>query len=242
MHEFKFSEDFIRRRKRHFAVVLPFAVLGLLVFGLFICSWRIADVLVPFGVAIAILVVIFFVEVPLLFRSMRKQRVCITETAITKVSGTIKESISWERVSRVHITEDKRGETIGIVVYPTQGPSVHIAGFEHMDRMAEMLAEAAPVDTPRRVKKLRYRPDSPLLSITSIVVALAFLILAASFGHPVFVIATCSFAAAAGAAILAFRPITKSDARLALPEIVLSLLITVFGLLLVLSQVFGWDL
>jgi hypothetical protein len=240
MHEFKFSEDFIRRRKRLLAVVLPFVVLGLFVFGLSICNWRIADVLVPFGITAAILGVVLLVEAHLAFRSMRKQRVCITEMEITKVSGTINESISWERVSRVHITEDKPGETIGIVVYPAQGRSVHIAGFEHMDRIAEMVAEAVPVNTSRDVKKLRYRPDSPLISVTSIAVTLAFLILAASFGQRVFIVASCLPAAAAGVAILAFRPLTKSNAKLALPEIIMSSLMIIGCLLLVLSATFRW--
>lgn len=160
VQEFTFSEAFLARCRRYLLILclmIPISVsLPTLIGG---GSFGLAPILAP--VWIANLLIFLFAQAQL--RKWGRLRLLVRPDGIVRESGKQRYEVPWERVRKVQIHEDSRGEPGSVQIFPQTGPSFLLAGFEAMPDVVALVQAGLPATVPIEVKRYWWSPKNLFL-------------------------------------------------------------------------------
>jgi len=226
LYQFNFSEGNIK--KKNHDVFLPVLIVCVFAFALFITGFKIKEALLCSCPVLLITLVIRFIEVPLIRRSLRKIKAFIHNDKIVKQCGKHENSIPWDNIARIKIRENRKGEIVNIQIRGKDKSILWLGGLNEMGKLVGLIRDRIPNNVLVNTKRSRFEPGI-IVTITVICVTIIMIIIA-SLGAKAMDIFSILFAFGLSLLLLLFRPLSKSDTRLKWIEIVCSLLLMLLGI------------
>jgi hypothetical protein len=209
-------------------VFFPVFVVCIVGFSLFIFGFEIKEALLCSGYVLLIMVSIFSVEMPLMFRRQRKIKAFIYNDKIVKQCGRHENSISWQNVVQIKIRENNKGEIVNIQIQGNDKTSILLFGLNEMRKLSDLVRERLPGDALVKTKKNRF--DLRIHGIIAAVGTFFFMAIITSFGDKAKDIFAVLAAFGTSLFLFLYKPLGKSDAGLKWIEIILSLILLLLGI------------
>ena len=232
MMEFNFSETYIKKRLD--IVLITFFVCAFLIigFGLYLTSFDLEGTVIISGIVILQMAVIFAIEVPLIFRSLRKMKVVVLDDKIIKQCGKKEQIALWSDMVRVKIKENVKGGVENIKLFHKKNKKILLFGFNDMDKIAELIGEN--VNENVLVQRKRYKIDwnnNPMVLITTMLVTGLVLGMVHYWGLMDYFIPLFLFGV--GIMLLVWGPMRKTNVNMKWIEIIVGVILIICCILCV---------
>ncbi len=229
MEEFNFSEEVIRLRMRWMILVFPIIVIGVNAFLLLKGVVK-PSMLWPLAVSG---IIILAVILPLTFFStakrLREMKVLVNEERIIKQVRDVEESVLWPEVVKARITLNPRGDVEEIRIISSDKQTLHINGFEGMDKIQDFVKQNVKANTKIEIRQQKIDWFNPLTGI-AVAVTMVIVFGAIYSGDITRHLFDMLFPLCAGCYVLTFRPLTKMNLKMRRLEIL-------FGIALLLMAI-----
>jgi hypothetical protein len=229
VYQFDFSEDQANNRYRNILFVfIPAMIVCVIGFGLFITDFQVKKVLLCTFPALLIMFVIIVIEKPLVYRSLRKIKAFVNNDKIVKQCGKHENSIRWDNITKLKISKNRKGEIVRIQLRKKDKTVLWLGGLNEMERLAGLIRERVPDDILMNTKSSRL--DIRIMGIAVIFITFIIVAIIASFGSKAMDIFAIVAAFAVPLYLLLFRPLSKICISSKWFEIIISLLMLMWGI------------
>ena len=230
MEQFNFSESRIQKTNRIMLIIFPFFILCAAGFALFISDYKVSKALITLVVPFLIMTAILAIEIPLINRSLRKMKVLIYEDEIIKQCGKYQQTVLWDEILKIKLTETPEGSLVRIQLFRKNEKAIYLSGFNEMEKIAHLIKEKISDNVLVQTKRYRLDPDNPIVPIITCVATMVIMGIIASKGAKAMDIFAMLFALCAGFLLLIYRPITKADLSMKWLEIIFAVLLIIIGI------------
>lgn len=229
MREFNFSENFIKKSKKNLLIVFLLAIVCMTGFALFITGFQLNEVFPSIIFAFLIMAVIFAIQAPLNFCSLRRIKILIHEDKIVKQCGKSQQYALWKDIVKMRRKEDTKGNLVHICLHDKYKKVIVLFGIDKMEEVDRLINENISDNVLVQTKRHRLNYEHPVLMALIMVTTLVVMAFFESKGDKVFNIFTSFIALSVGSWLLIFRPATKANLRFKWEEIILGLLLAALG-------------
>ena len=216
MREFSCAETFIKQTNRLFLIFFCVIAVCLVIFALYFSNFRIERALIAAGKTLLFAGIIFFIEILLINRRLRKLKVLIYEDKLVRQCGKKQNVLIWNDITGIKMFEKKNGDVAVIRLF-LKNPkrTIYLSGFREMEDMANHIKERISNNVPLEEKRWKLDWQSPskiaLIMVPVMIVTMIVMAVICSMGSKVIDIFAISFAFAVGLILLIFRPLAKCD-------------------------------
>jgi hypothetical protein len=233
MNEFSFSESCLKRRLWYLVTILGFGWLFSFVLILFWEDFVITVLLFKaWGMVLLPLAVIAGIELPLMFRILRKGKVFIDEEKLIKQCGSKQEGFVWGDIAKIKLQKAVDGSLLNIKVYGKHGKTILLGGFNEMEKIAALTREKVSNEVLFQESQYSLNWLHPPYGVATAVVTMTFVGLISSLGRQAVDIFAISVSLAIGSMLLIFRPLTKANLSFKWLEIISAAALAIVGILL----------
>ena len=229
MEQFNFSESRIQKTNRIMLIFFPFLILCAAGLALFISDYKVSKVLIPLGVTSLIMTAILAIEIPLINRSLRKMKVLIYEDEIIKQCGKYQQTVLWDEILKIKLTETPEGSLVRIQLFRKNEKTIYLSGFNEMEKIAHLIKEKISDNVLVQTKRYRLDPDNPIVLLITCIATMVIMGIIASKGAKAMDIFVILFTLCAGSWLLTYRPLTKVNLSSKWFEIIGAVLLIILG-------------
>ncbi|MHC4069632.1 MAG: hypothetical protein ACYS18_07805 [Planctomycetota bacterium] len=237
MYEFSISEKHLKRG--YWWVVMFSGSLWLFsfVFILYLEDFVFTILLFKvWGKLSLLLAVIVGIELPLMFRILRKGKVLIDEEKLIKQGGRKQEAFVWGDIAKIKLQKAVDGSLLGIKVYGKHGKTILLGGYNEMEKIAALTREKVSNEVLFQERQYSLNWLHPAYGIAAGVVGMMFISLIFQLSEiftpseeavAIFII---SLSFAVGSMLLIFRPLTKANLSFKTFEIISVAVLMILGI------------
>ena len=229
MEQINFSESRIQKTNRIMLIFFPFLILCAAGLALFISDYKVSKVLIPLGVTSLIMTAILAIEIPLINRSLRKMKVLIYEDEIIKQCGKYQQTVLWDEILKIKLTETPEGSLVRIQLFRKNEKTIYLSGFNEMEKIAHLIKEKISDNVLVQTKRYRLDPDNPIVLLITCIATMVIMGIIASKGAKAMDIFVILFTLCAGSWLLTYRPLTKVNLSSKWFEIIGAVLLIILG-------------
>ena len=212
MQQFDFSENGLKKRQKFLWIMV--LVSGPCIFLLIKLTYDFKTSILVTACAITTIMALTLltVQMRMMKKSMRAMRVLVEDVRIVKHHNGGEQSIAWEDVVGVDVTENPQGDCVHIKVGSKENKSIYLRDFERMCEIAELIRQNVSDHVTVETKRRKTNYESPIyffLGGAMALVAVAFGRTRGAHFNDIY-----EFVLFAGIALylLTYRPMTKYNA------------------------------
>ena len=223
MQQFDFSENSLKKRQKLLWIMV--LVSGPCIFLLLKLTYdfKTSILVIACAITTVMAVTLLTVQMSLMKKSMRAMRVLVEDDRIVKRHNGGEQSIAWEDVVGVYVTENPQGDCAYIKVRSKEKKSIHLQDFERMYEIAEMIRQNVSDHVTIETKRRKTDYESPIYFILGGAIASVAVVFGRTRGAHFNDIYEFVFFAGIALYLLTYRPMTKYNAGWKRYEILLCL-------------------
>lgn len=211
MQQFDFSQEGLRKRLRFIWMVV--LVGEPCIFLLILLTTKIETHIFITACAVATIstVALVVVQTRMVKKSLGAMKVLVDNSGIVKHYAGGEQSLAWSDVSGVDVRENPRGDCVYIKLRSRDKKSIHLAGFERMHELVEVIRQNAPDYVAAETKRSKTDPESPVWAVMGGATALAAIAFGRVRGAHFDDIFEFAITGGIGFYLLVYRPMTKQN-------------------------------
>jgi hypothetical protein len=230
---FGFSEHALTNRKGFNSIV---AATGAAI--AFIAMYAASNFQAQYLGVFALVCVIVFFSIWLIFvlqtryvvKRWRQMSLHVGPDGLTRDSGTVRQTASWDSITQVRFIHDRHGEPRTIEVFTSSGPPLTLSGFESMSEVAAMIKEHLPLTAKLDVFRKRLDRKKTIVIVgTMVLAALVFEAISKIGGKASLMSLLALIQVALGIFLITLGPLSRANPNLRRWEIIMGGLIIIAG-------------